>query len=260
MRLRYFHLDAFGWKPFTGNPAGVVPLEKWLPTSRLQAIAAENNLSETAFLVRTGETSFAIRWFTPAVEVDLCGHATLAAAQVVRTHLVPGATRLEFSSKSGPLLVTARGSKLVLNFPAWPGKRVDPPAALIRGLGKVPRVVYKARDYLAIFGREEDVRALKPDFPALAEVESLGVIISAHGRECDFVSRFFAPRAGILEDPVTGSAHCMLTPYWATALGKEKLTARQLSARGGRLTCQLAGDRVLIGGQVRAYLEGTIDV
>jgi predicted PhzF superfamily epimerase YddE/YHI9 len=258
MRLRYYQVAAFASKPFTGNPAGVVLLDRWLPARRMQAIAAENNLAETAFvLVRPGEPH-GLRWFTPAVEVDLCGHATLAAAHVVMTQVEPGAKSVRFTTHSGLLAVVREGSRLTLDFPATPGRKVDPPPALIRGLGRVPKAVLRARDYLCVFPREEDVAGLKPDLQALAEVDSFGVIVSAPGRSVDFVSRFFAPGAGVPEDPVTGSSHCLLIPFWAGVLGKGKLTAAQLSPRGGRLYCRLEGERVRISGTLRDYLAGEI--
>jgi predicted PhzF superfamily epimerase YddE/YHI9 len=260
MVLRYFHVSAFGWKPFTGNPAGVIPLEKWLPARVMQAIAAQNNLAETAFLVPRKPGVHALRWFTPKVEVDLCGHATLAAAHVLRKHFEKGTEHLTFLTRGGILHVFAKGSRLYLDFPAMEVRKVDPPPALIRGLGVVPRAVFKGRDYLAVYGRPEDVARLKPDMDALASVESLGVIVTAPGKGVDFVSRFFAPQAGIPEDPATGSAHAMLTPFWSQTLGKKVLRAEQLSSRGGRFWCRALGDRVHIGGHVHDYLEGSVTV
>jgi predicted PhzF superfamily epimerase YddE/YHI9 len=259
MELRLYQVDAFTREVFGGNPAAVVPLEDWLDERRMQAIAAENNLSETAFFVRTGARA-RIRWFTPVTEVDLCGHATLAAAWVLFERLDPGAREVVFDSASGPLPVRREGPRVVLDFPSRPGVPAPADAALVRGLGAAPREARRARDTLAVFEHEAEVRALRPDFAALAAVDSLGVIATAPGADADFVSRFFAPRAGVPEDPVTGSSHCTLVPYWAERLGRSKLHARQVSARGGELWCALEGDRVSIAGEAALYLEGVIRV
>jgi predicted PhzF superfamily epimerase YddE/YHI9 len=259
MELRLYQVDAFTREVFGGNPAAVVPLEGWLDERRMQAIAAENNLSETAFFVRTGARA-RIRWFTPTQEVDLCGHATLAAAWVLFERLDPGAREVVFDSASGPLPVRREGMCVVLDFPSRPGAPAPADAELVRGLGATPREVRRARDTLAVFEHEAEVRALRPDFAALAAVDSLGVIATAPGSDADFVSRFFAPRAGVPEDPVTGSSHCTLVPYWAERLGRPKLHARQVSARGGELWCALEGDRVSIAGEAALYLEGGIRV
>ena len=259
MKLPYYEVSAFTANPFGGNPAGVCPLEKWLPDSTLQSIAANNNLAETAFTVARGK-DFDLRWFTPAVEVDLCGHATLAAARVHFSERGFKGDTIRFHSKSGELAVTRDGEILTLNFPSRPATACNAPAELIRGLGAEPKEVLKARDYLAVFNSEDDVRALKPDFAELAKLDCLGIIASAPGDNCDFVSRFFAPAAGINEDPVTGSSHCTLIPYWAQRLGKTKLFGRQISARGGELFCVLAGDRVHIGGKAVIYLRGEIEI
>lgn len=260
MRLRYFVVDAFTTRAFHGNPAGVVPLEAWLRAPRLQQIAAENNLAETAFFVPRGDR-FEIRWFTPAVEMDLCGHATLAAAAIIHRHLRPRLEVVHFDSRSGPLQVACSGRRFVLDFPSRPPAPIDPPPDLILGLRRTPRAVLKARDYLAVYRSEAEVAAIDPDFAALSRLrDTVGVIVTAPGaREDEFVSRFFAPLAGVPEDPVTGSSHCTLIPFWAKALGRERLRARQISARGGQLSCRLAGDRVLIGGGAVEYLEGHIN-
>jgi len=259
-------VDAFTRHPFGGNPAAVCPLEAWLPDAQMQAIAAEHNLAETAFVVRepaglNGEDrGWRIRWFTPRVEVDLCGHATLAAAHVLTRHLGEPETTIVFHSRSGPLPVRFAGDTLVLDFPARPAARCEVPAALREGLGVNPLEVLKSRDFLVVLESEDEVRALAPDFAQLARVDCLGVIVTAPGRReggFDFVSRFFAPRAGIDEDPVTGSAHCTLTPYWAARLKKKELHARQVSRRGGELFCTNAGDRVFIAGHAVTYLTGT---
>lgn len=257
--IRLFHVDAFASAVFSGNPAAVCPLDRWLDESTMQSIAAENNLSETAFLVRERD-GWKIRWFTPTCEVDLCGHATLASAWVVLNRLDPGASSVTFSSRSGPLTVARDGDRLALDFPARPPAPCAVPPGLVEGLGLAPREVQRARDLMAVYDREEDVRALAPDFARLATLDSLGIIATAPGRDADFVSRFFAPGHGVLEDPVTGSSHCTLIPYWAKRLGKTELRALQVSRRGGELTCALRGDRVRIAGKVAPYLEGMIAI
>jgi PhzF family phenazine biosynthesis protein len=259
MRLPLYHVDAFAERVFAGNPAAVVPLERWLDDHTLQAIAAENNLSETAFLVG-GRGQYEIRWLTPTTEVDLCGHATLASAHVVMTTLEPGSRVVSFQSKSGQLIVTRDGDLLALDFPALPPQPLPVPEPLALAIGRKPREVWIARDVMAVFDTEEEIRSLKPDREQLAELEYFAVIVTGPGREVDFVSRFFAPRQGIPEDPVTGRAHCMLVPYWARRLGKPRLHARQVSPRGGELHCEDRGDRVKIAGRVVQYLEGTIEV
>lgn len=255
MRLPIHQIDAFADRPFTGNPAAVMPLEAWLPDSTLQAIAAENNLAETAFLVKEPR-GWHLRWFTPEEEVDLCGHATLASAFLLLTELEPG-NHVDFQSRSGPLAVDLEGDLLVLDFPSRPG---TPAPELIDGiaavLGARPLEVRKARDWMAVFEDEATLRALRPDFGALKALEAFGVLATAPGLATDFVSRCFFPGAGVPEDPVTGSAHCTLIPYWAERLGRTELTAFQASARGGHLACALAGDRVRIGGRAVKVLEG----
>ena len=257
MKLRLFQIDAFASRVFAGNPAAVCPLESWLDDATLQAVATENNLSETAFFVPEGN-EFSLRWFTPAVEVDLCGHATLASGHVVLTILDPARESVTFSSRSGPLTVTRAGDALAMDLPALPPEPCALPADLVAGLGAKPDAVLAEMDYLAVFASEADVAALVPDVAALARLDRRGVIATAPGENVDFVSRFFAPRAGIPEDPVTGSAHCLLTPYWAKRLGKDRLEARQISARGGALACELQGGRVRIEGRVALYLDGEI--
>ena len=247
MKLPYYQVDAFTDRPFSGNPAGVCLLERWMDPVTLQRISGENNLSETAFLVPNG-ADYELKWFTPTTEVDLCGHATLASAFVIFTELQRKGSALTFQTKSGPLHAAWDGEKVMLDFPARPGKASAAPPALMEGLGHIPREVRKSRDYLAVLGDEEEVRALAPDFPQLATLDCLGVIATAAGRDVDFVSRFFAPCAGLNEDPVTGSAHCTLIPYWAEKLGKQRMIARQLSQRGGTIFCENRGDRVGIGG------------
>jgi predicted PhzF superfamily epimerase YddE/YHI9 len=260
MELPIFHVDAFTSRIFGGNPAAVVILEQnWLADELLQAIAAENNLSETAFVIRCAQP-FPLRWFTPKIEVDLCGHATLASAYVLLKHYFPAYRQVKFATRSGELIVGWRGGQLAMDFPARPGERVPISNDIIAALGTKPTEVYLARDLLAIFSAEAEVAALKPNLEAVAALDAFAVIASAEGEEVDFVSRFFAPRAGVSEDPVTGSAHCTLIPYWAGRLGKDVLIARQLSARGGELTCEMKGGRVLIAGDAVEYLRGEIPV
>jgi PhzF family phenazine biosynthesis protein len=261
MRLRIWQVDAFAGKRFGGNPAAVVPLDEWLSDELMLAIAAENNLSETAYFVRQGD-DFRIRWFTPTQEVALCGHATLASAYVLFHELEPGRERVTFASQSGPLSVEREGDKLVLDFPAnavEPGEH----AALVAALGRAPRELYRAKQWLALYDSEDEVRALAPDMAGIVVTGVYGVIATAPSRDCDFVSRFFAPTAGVPEDPATGSAHTYLTPFWAAKLGKTSLFARQVSRRGGELWCQMAAPdaaRVRIAGKVQPYLQGFIDV
>lgn len=259
MKIPLYQVDAFAREVFRGNPAAVCPLEAWLPDAMLQSIAAENNLAETAFFL--GENGrYRLRWFTPAIEVDLCGHATLASAWVVFRYLEPERESVTFDSNSGPLTVTREGDLLTLDFPVLPYERVSPVPALNEALGAVPNETFKSRDYVALYSTAEEVLALRPDMARLAKLDCLGIIATAPGGDCDFVSRFFAPGAGIPEDPVTGSAHCTLTPFWAERLGKTKLHARQVSARGGELFCEDRGERVGISGRAVLYLEGTITV
>jgi predicted PhzF superfamily epimerase YddE/YHI9 len=245
MELPIYQVDAFASALFRGNPAAVCPLEGWLPGEILQAIAAENNLAETAYYVRRGER-YDLRWFTPTVEVDLCGHATLAAASVILD--------------VGELAVEREGDLYALDFPSRPAAPCPPQPQLELGLGAKPSQVLAAQDYLCIFETEEQVRELDPDMRELAGIELRGTIATAPGRDCDFVSRFFAPGKGIPEDPVTGSAHSTLIPYWSKRLGKSKLFARQISKRGGELWCQDRGARVRIAGAAAQYLEGRIKV
>ncbi len=260
MTLDMFQVDAFTDQLFKGNPAAVVPLTGWLDDRLLQAIAMENQLSETAFFVPCGD-AYELRWFTPVSEVDLCGHATLATAHVLFNHLFYSGARILFHTRySGTLTVRNTGSGLEMELPAWSSQSCEPSKALIQGLGQVPKTVRKARDYLAVFPSENDIRSLTPDFEALSRVDALGVIATAPGESCDFVSRFFAPKEGIPEDPVTGSAHSVLVPFWAEQTGKTEFQAQQLSARGGLLQCRLLEDRVLITGKAVLYLRGTIEV
>ena len=259
MRLPIYQVDAFSGRRFGGNPAAICPLPKWLPDHTLQQIAAENNLAETAYFVAEPE-GYRLRWFTPAVEVDLCGHATLAAAFVLMDCLGFGGDQVTFHSRSGPLTVSRHNGMFTLDFPARPGRPRPVDEAITRALGAAPREILAARDTMCVFETEAEVRDLRPDMKAMAALESFAFIATAPGDDCDFVSRFFAPRAGIDEDPVTGSAHCTLTPYWAARLGKTSLFARQISARGGELWCEDRGERVRIGGHGALYLTGFIEV
>ena len=261
MKLRLYQLDAFTNKLFAGNPAAVVPLEAWISDELMQQIAAENNLAETAFYVPT-EQGFHIRWFTPTLEVDLCGHATLATAHVIFSIENYAESEISFESKSGPLKVTRQDDWLTLDFPADTYQVAVAPPALSESLKSLASFdVYKGKsDYLVVVENEEQVRNLKPDIFILSTVPTRGIMVTAPGDEVDFVSRFFAPQSGIDEDPVTGSAHTTLIPFWAEKLGKKTMTAKQLSARGGYLRCELADDRTLISGQAKLYLTGEISV
>jgi len=261
MRLPIYQVDAFTDSLFAGNPAAVCPLEAWLPDATMQAIAAENNLAETAFFVRQG-SDYALRWFTPSVEVDLCGHATLAAGHVVFRFIEPQRQSVDFrTAKAGTLRVSRRADMLVMDFPARPATPVEAPPGLLAALGGAPRQVLAARDHLVVYGSAAEVAALEPDFAALAKVQCWAAIATAPGADgIDFVSRFFAPAQGVPEDPVTGSSHCTLVPYWAKRLGKTKLEARQLSRRGGAISCALEDERVSIAGRTVLYLEGRISV
>jgi len=259
MNLPMYQVDAFTTQRFRGNPAAVVVLTSWLPDGVMQEIAAENNLAETAFVIPGGDPT-PLRWFTPTFEIDLCGHATLATAHVLFRHHFPQAERFAFQTKSGILTVIRDGDRLSMDFPSRPGTPVSVNDALTGALGAKPQEALLARDLLAVFETEEQVRALKPDFQRVAQLEAMAVIASAPGESVDFVSRFFAPKAGINEDPVTGSSHCTLIPYWAGRLGKKILEARQISPRGGDLRCELRGDRVVIGGAAVEYLQGEIQV
>lgn len=260
MRIPFYQVDAFSSRLFKGNPAGVCPLQAWLPKNVMQSIAFENNLAETAFFVLSGDQA-EIRWFTPQVEVALCGHATLASAHILFNHLGKNPRSIEFSSTSGPLKVEEREGLIFLNFPTDFSDPAAPPAGLIESLGKEPLFCYKGKtDYLLIYGDQSDIESLKPNFPELKKIDARGIIVSAKGREVDFVSRFFAPQVGIDEDPVTGSAHTTLIPYWSRELVKQEMTAQQLSSRGGELLVRMKGNRVEIAGKAVTYLEGEIEI
>jgi PhzF family phenazine biosynthesis protein len=260
MNVPIYQVDAFASKLFAGNPAAICPLDHWLPDATLQAIASENNLAETAFYV-VKDGNYHLRWFTPGFEIDLCGHATLATAHVVmelRREVANGL--VAFETKSGELIVTRDGDLYALDFPARPPAEVANGEKLIEALGATPKFILAARDYFSVFETEAEVRAVKPNMDRLAALDKFGTIVTAPGTDCDFVSRFFAPAAGVPEDPVTGSAHCTLIPYWSARLGKTKLFARQVSPRGGELWCEHRGDRVTMAGRAVKYLEGTIVV
>ncbi len=259
MKLPIYQVDAFAGRRFAGNPAAVCPLERWLGDDVMQSIAEENNLAETAFTVKRGD-EYEIRWFTPTVEIDLCGHATLATAWVVFERLEPGRGPITFHSRSGPLMVRRDGDRLALDFPADEGAPCEPPPGLAEALGLAPRETHCARYVMAVLASEDQVRNLTPDMSRVAALEARALIVTAPGRDVDFVSRFFAPRLGVPEDPVTGSAHCILVPYWARRLNKTRLHALQLSPRGGELWCEMAGTRVILAGHGVPYLEGTIEV
>jgi PhzF family phenazine biosynthesis protein len=257
-RIPMYQVDAFAGHVFSGNPAAICPLENWLPDSQMQAIAGENNLAETAFFVRNG-AGYKLRWFTPLVEVELCGHATLASAFVILNDLTPGEPSVSFDTKSGVLTVTREGDLYSLDFPSRPPEACDNVyPGLVPALGGKPVTVLSARDYLVVYGSEDELRALRPDMSALMKVDRFAVIATAPGREADFVSRFFAPAKGVPEDPVTGSAHCTLIPYWSKRLGKQKLHAYQVSPRGGELWCEDRGARVTISGKAVRFFEGAI--
>lgn len=263
MNIPIYQADAFTNKLFGGNPAAICPLDAWLPDETMQQIASENNLSETAFFVKT-EKGYLLRWFTPEYEIDLCGHATLASAHILFTELGYTAPEIHFETlKAGVLIVSRNGDKYTLDFPSRPPEPLDIlPIDLIKALGgNIPVEVLKSRDYLVVYETEEEVRELKPDFNLLAKLDTVGIIVTAEGAgDIDFVSRVFAPKMGVNEDPVTGSAHCSLIPYWAEVLQKDQLYAYQVSKRKGELWCELKGDRVLMSGQVVIYMRGNIQL
>jgi PhzF family phenazine biosynthesis protein len=259
MTIPIYQADAFTDKHFGGNHAAICPLNEWLPDETMQAIAIENNLAETAFFVKN-DTGYKLRWFTPEYEIDLCGHATLASAHILFSELGHKEDEIHFETvKAGTLIVKKDGDKYTMDFPSRPPIHIDAPVGLIEALGESqPVEVLRSRDYFLVYKSESDVREISPDFFALSKMDTVGVIVTAPGDNVDFVSRFFAPGAGIPEDPVTGSAHCNLIPYWADKLKKNILHAYQLSAREGELWCELNGDRVLMSGNAVTYLKGEI--
>jgi PhzF family phenazine biosynthesis protein len=258
-RIRIYQVDAFSSQVFAGNPAAICPLEEWLPDDQMQAIACENNLSETAFFVREDD-GYRLRWFTPVVEVDLCGHATLASAFIILNQLTPSVNSVRFQTKSGTLVVNREGDLLSMDFPSRPPAESEVHPNLVGALGAKPETVLAARDYLVVYASEDELRKLEPDMQSLAQIDKFAVIVTAPGKDVDFVSRFFAPAKGVPEDPVTGSAHCTLIPYWSKRLGKKKLHAYQVSKRGGELWCEDRGERVTMSGKGALFLEGTIYV
>lgn len=257
MKLKQYQVDAFATRVFEGNPAAICPLTEWLDAELMQAIAAENNLAETAFFV-PNENGFDLRWFTPAHEVDLCGHATLAAAHVIFDILGYDKQRIVFSTRSGDLFVTKKNNRLEMDFPALKITRREISAQFIIALGQAPLELWAGDDYLAVFKTENDIRHLKPNQMLLNELDLRGMIVTAVGEQFDFVSRFFAPKYGIPEDPVTGSAHCALAPYWAQRLNKTVLNARQISKRGGNVDCEVKGDRVFLSGNAITFMAAEI--
>jgi PhzF family phenazine biosynthesis protein len=257
MELRIFQVDAFSEAPFSGNPAAVCPLDEWLDEVTLQAIAAENNLSETAFFVPRGDTH-ELRWFTPTVEVDLCGHATLAAAWVLINELGTSSPLLRFSTRSGELRVSREGNLLAMDFPAKQPLPCDPPAALLPALGIDAAEVFETDDFIVVVDNESIVERIAPDFAALKGLPKRGVAVTAAGASFDFVSRWFGPNVGVDEDPVTGSAHTSLAPLWAQRLQNSKLRAQQGGRRKGQLSCEVVGERVVIRGHGALYMKGTL--
>jgi PhzF family phenazine biosynthesis protein len=258
MEIPVYQVDAFTTEAFGGNPAAICPLDDWLPDATMQTLAMENNLSETAFLVGRGGGEYDLRWFTPGAEVDLCGHATLATAWVLFERLGEEAPAITFHTKSGPLNVSRQGGRLVMDFPALPPKPEPMPDGLVEALGREPVAFLRALKNMAIFDSEADVRAITPDFNYIADMEGMGLIITAPGDASDCASRFFAPKVGINEDPVTGSAHCTIVPYWSERLGKTDIYARQVSARGGDLYCRYQGDRVEMAGNAVMTMQGAM--
>ena len=258
MKVPLYQVDAFAGRLFAGNPAAVCPLDGWLDDATMQAIAAENNLSETAFFVDRGD-HYDLRWFTPEAEIELAGHPTLASAYVIFHVLRPDTRSVRFETKSGPLIVERAGDLLTMDFPALPPEPCEAPQDLIAALGLAPREVFAVtRDYFVVYDSEDEIRRIDPDMGLLKRLDRPCTIITAPGVEADFVSRFFAPALGVAEDPVTGSAHCALIPYWSKRLGKSELRAQQLSRRGGELICEDRGDRVRIAGRCVLYLDGAI--
>lgn len=259
MKIKMYQVDAFTNKVFKGNPAAVCPLDDWIDEVLMQNIACENNLAETAFFVKE-DNSYQIRWFTPTKEVDLCGHATLASAFVIFRYLERGLDTIKFSSDSGPLYVNKEADRMALDFPSLPAVDCQMPEYLSEALGAKPDRIMSCNNYFAVFKSEDQINVVNPDFSLLCKLDLQGVIITAPGKDVDFVSRYFAPKYGIPEDPVTGSAHCTLIPYWAERLQKSEMTARQISRRGGELFCKNLGDRVKIAGYAVEYFAGYIDV
>ena len=259
MEISLYQIDAFASKLFEGNPAAVCPLDEWLPDKTMQSIAEENNLSETAFFVPK-ENGLQIRWFTPKGEVDLCGHATLATAFVLFNILGYKRDKIEFDSRSGLLIVTKDNERIVMDFPAQPPVLCDIPKEIVKAFNIAPIECLRSEDFIVVFEREIDIETAKPDFEQLTKLDLRGVIITAKSSRYDFIARFFAPKYGIPEDPVTGSAYTQLAPYWASKIGSKRFRVKQVSSRGGELTCEIVDDRVLISGKAAKYLEGKINI
>ncbi len=257
MKIPLYQIDAFSSRVFGGNPAAVCPLERWFSDDALQSIALENNLSETAFFVG-GNSQYEIRWFTPEAEVDLCGHATLATGYVISEILGDRSKIINFTSASGELQVNLEKERPSLNFPSRPGIPIECPDLIYKALGHQPSACISATDFMVVLESSHQVQELNPNLDLLKEFDARGVLVTAKGDDCDFVSRCFFPRLGVPEDPVTGSAHCTLAPYWAERLGKQQLHCRQVSKRAGELWCEVLGDRVLISGDCALYLTGEV--
>ena len=259
MKLNIFQIDAFANSSFEGNPAAVIPLEEWLPDELMQTIAAENNLSETAYFVQNG-TGYHIRWFTPVQEVELCGHATLASSFVIFNIFGHGKNEILFESMSGELRVKRNQDWFEMNFPADPPVKCETPKEILGAFIEVPVVCLKSQDYIVVFANEHQVLGASPNYALLSKLDLRGVIITSESKEYDFVSRCFAPKYGINEDPVTGSAFTQLMPYWSKKMNKNKLFAKQVSKRGGEVRCVDLGERILISGKAVKYMEGTIEI
>jgi PhzF family phenazine biosynthesis protein len=258
MEISFYQIDAFASQLFEGNPAAVCPLDEWLPDEMMQSLAEENNLSETAFFVPK-DKGFHIRWFTPTSEVDLCGHATLASAYVLFNFLGYKKDKIEFDSKSGILAVTKDKGWLIMDFPAQPPVPCDIPTEIIKAFDSTPIECLKSEDLIVVFKHEADIESAEPDFEQLKKLDLRGVIITAKSSRYDFIARFFAPKFGIPEDPVTGSAYTQLAPYWASKMGPKRFSVKQVSSRGGELSCEMIDDRVFISGKATKYLEGKIN-
>ena len=261
MKIELIQIDAFADKVFQGNPAAICPLDAWLSDALMQSIATENNLSETAYIIKSGPAEYDIRWFTPDGEVDLCGHATLASAHFLFERNLIESDTITFKSRSGKLPVTRHtDGQLEMDFPAQDLDPCEAPSQLLNGLRIQPKETYRSMDYLVVLENQEQVLSCDPDMNELMKLDQRGIIITSPGNSCDFVSRFFAPKNGVPEDPVTGSAHCILMPYWVNKLNKTILSAKQISKRGGNLTCEMKGDRVLLKGRAVTYMTGEIDL
>ena len=259
MKIDIYQIDAFANQVFEGNPAAICPLQEWLPDETMQSLAAENNLSETAFFVPNGD-AFDLRWFTPGTEVNLCGHATLAAAYALFNILDYAGDEIVFNTKSGALTVAREGEYLSMNFPAQPPIPCETPAQITEAFGQLPSECLKFADIIAVFDSEDAVREADPDMALLAQLDCRGIIITAEAKDYDFIARWFGPRTGIGEDPVTGSAFTQLVPYWAEKLNKSSFKAKQVSARGGEVSCELVGDRVMIAGKAVKYMQGVVEI